>query len=78
MNHELKLDLKKPTTACRRTALRADYLERPAYQQNDYIARIERAKMQKTEERRLDEMLDELKTGGVYMKIKHVPSTKKP
>ncbi len=54
----------------------ADYKARPAYQQNDYIGWIERAKRQETKEKRLRQMIDELKTGGVYMKMKHSASMK--
>ena len=54
----------------------ADYEARPAYQQNDYIGWIERAKRQETKEKRLQQMIGELKTGGVYMKMKHPASTK--
>lgn len=53
------------------------YLERPAYQQNDYIGWINQAKRQETKEKRLSQMLDELRDGGVYMKMKHAASAKK-
>lgn len=53
-----------------------EYRNRPAYQQNDYIGWINRAKRRETKEKRLNQMLDELKTGGVYMKMAH-PSSKK-
>ncbi len=53
------------------------YKDRPAYQQNDYIGWIERAKRPETKEKRLRQMLDELETGGVYMKMKHPASAKK-
>ncbi len=46
------------------------YLARPPYQQNDYIGWITRAKLETTRQKRLKQMLDELKTGGVYMKMK--------
>lgn len=52
------------------------YKERPAYQQNDYIGWIIRAKQQKTKEKRLHQMLDELEAGGIYMKMKHRASAK--
>jgi uncharacterized protein YdeI (YjbR/CyaY-like superfamily) len=45
------------------------YRSRPAYQQNDYIGWIARAKQKGTQEKRLSQMLDELKLGGVYMKM---------
>jgi hypothetical protein len=53
-----------------------DYLQRPAYQRNDYIGWIERAKREETKKKRIVQMLDELNTGGVYMKMKHSPSIK--
>jgi|JFJP01.1.fsa_nt_gi uncharacterized protein len=46
------------------------YLARPPYQQNDYIGWITRAKLETTKQKRLSQMLDELKRGGVYMKMK--------
>ena len=45
------------------------YRARPPYQQNDYIGWITRAKKDETKERRLQQMLDELKRGDVYMKM---------
>lgn len=53
------------------------YKERPAYQQNDYLGWIERAKRSGTKEKRLRQMLDELEKGGVYMNMKHNPSREK-
>ena len=46
------------------------YEERPAYQRNDYLLWINTAKAQSTRQRRLNQMLDELESGGVYMKMK--------
>ena len=40
------------------------YRARPAYQQNDYIGWINRAK-------RPEQMLEELRIGGVYMGMEH-------
>ncbi len=54
----------------------SDYQARPAYQQNDYIGWIERAKRQETKDKRLKQMIDELRTGGIYMKMKHAGSNK--
>ncbi len=45
------------------------YESRPAYQQNDYLSWINRAKRTETKERRLHQMLDELERGDVYMKM---------
>ena len=52
------------------------YLNRPPYQQNDYIGWITRAKRSETALKRLNQMLDELKRGGVYMKMNHPASRK--
>jgi uncharacterized protein YdeI (YjbR/CyaY-like superfamily) len=46
------------------------YLARPPYQQNDYIGWVTRAKLELTKQKRLNQMLDELEHGGVYMKMK--------
>ncbi len=46
------------------------YLARPDYQRNDYIGWINRAKLESTKQKRLNQMLDELERGGVYMKMK--------
>jgi len=53
------------------------YRARPAYQQNDYIGWINRAKRQETKEKRLQQMLDELEVGGIYMKMEHPASAKR-
>jgi uncharacterized protein YdeI (YjbR/CyaY-like superfamily) len=45
------------------------YRERPPYQQNDYLGWINRAKRAGTQRRRLEQMLDELERGDVYMKM---------
>ncbi len=62
--------------ALEKNGLTEVYKNRPAYQQNDYIGWINRAKLQDTKEKRLRQMLDELETGGVYMKMEHPPSKK--
>jgi hypothetical protein len=46
------------------------YLTRPPYQRNDYIGWITRARLTATRQKRLKQMLDELKKGNVYMKMK--------
>lgn len=48
------------------------YQARPDYQQNDYIGtlRVTRAKRESTKEKRLAQMLDELKGGRLYMNMK--------
>ena len=45
------------------------YRDRPAYQQNDYVGWITRAKLPATRQKRIQQMLDELESGGVYMKM---------
>ena len=62
--------------ALKARGLMDDYRARPAYQQNDYLGWINRAKRQATKEKRLQQMLDELEQGGVYMKMDHPPSRK--
>lgn len=52
------------------------YTQRPAYQQNDYVGWIVRAKRIETRRRRLHQMLDELAAGDVYMKMSY--RTKRP
>jgi len=51
-----------------------EYYQRPAYQQNDYISWINKAKRLETKQKRLKQMLEELRKGGVYMKMDHPPS----
>lgn len=53
-----------------------DYMQRPFYQRNDYIGWIERAKREETKNKRIKQMLEELKIGGIYMKMNHPPSIK--
>lgn len=45
------------------------YEKRPDYQRNDYLGWIGRAKLPATRSRRLEQMLDELERGGVYMRM---------
>jgi uncharacterized protein YdeI (YjbR/CyaY-like superfamily) len=52
------------------------YNERPAYQRNDYLGWIGRAKKPETILKRLHQMLDELERGRVYMKMDHPASRK--
>ena len=46
------------------------YEARPPYQRNDYLGWIAQAKQAGTRRKRLDQMLDELEKGGVYMNMK--------
>jgi len=49
------------------------YRKRPAYQQNDYIGWIMRAKREPTQQQRILQMLDELEGGKLYMKMSWQP-----
>lgn len=53
------------------------YRTRPPYQRNDYLGWIIRAKLEATRQKRLNQMLDELEGGGVYMKMKWKPGLPK-
>lgn len=64
--------------ALKRRRLLVAYESRPAYQRNDYLCWIGAAKRCETREKRLAQMLEELETGGVYMKMEHPPSRKPP
>ena len=50
-----------------RRGLRAAYDQRPAYQRNDWLAWIARAKKADTRQRRIDSMLADLARGHGYM-----------
>ena len=45
------------------------YYSRPPYQQNDYIGWIGRAKLEETKQKRLNQMLEELEGGRLYMNM---------
>lgn len=70
-------DLKRPiqpmpddvAALLRERGLQAAYAKRPAYQRNDYLIWIARAKRAETRKKRIDQMLAELEAGGVYMKM---------
>lgn len=47
------------------------YRNRPAYQKNDYVGWITRARREETRRKRLAQMLDELKGGDRYMKMEY-------
>lgn len=63
-------------TAIDNAGVLQDFLARPPYQQNDYVGWIARAKRDETREKRLQQMIDELRQGGVYMNMDHPPSRK--
>jgi uncharacterized protein YdeI (YjbR/CyaY-like superfamily) len=50
------------------------YNERPRYQRNDYLGWIGRAVRPETRQKRINQMLDELDAGGIYMGMDHGPS----
>jgi uncharacterized protein YdeI (YjbR/CyaY-like superfamily) len=72
--HHMPDDVAK---ALRSGKVRGDYDARPHYQRNDYIGWINQAKSDATRRKRVDQMVSELKSGGVYMGMKHKPSTKR-
>ena len=55
--------------ALQKHSLMDAYLTRPSYQRNDYIGWITRARLTATRQKRLKQMLGELKKGDVYMKM---------
>lgn len=73
-----KKALKRETTPMPsyiRAALRAHglmeaYRARPPYQREGYVRWTKHAVREETREKRLAQMLDELKRGGVYMKMR--------
>jgi len=46
------------------------YNARPPYQRNDYLGWISGAKLETTREKRINQMLEELKEGDRYMKMR--------
>lgn len=50
-----------------------EYCSRPPYQKNDYIGWIMRAKREATRQKRLNQMLDELRDGDRYMNMEYTP-----
>ena len=72
---------RQPMPAFVRTALTQQgltefYKARPAYQRNDYLMWINKAKREDTRQKRLDQMLDELRHGGVYMRMRWAGTAK--
>jgi uncharacterized protein YdeI (YjbR/CyaY-like superfamily) len=78
MNAKRTRGLKRPTNpmpafvrqALTERELMAAYRARPAYQRNDYLGWIARAKREVTRRRRLEQMLEELEGGRRYMKMR--------
>lgn len=59
--------------ALKERKLTGQYEERPPYQRNDYIGWIGCAKRAETRSKRLNQMLDELAAGNVYMGMAYTP-----
>jgi uncharacterized protein YdhG (YjbR/CyaY superfamily) len=55
------------TEALYREGLMEKYEARPPYQKNDYIGWITRAKRPETRQKRMEQMLEELRSGDAYM-----------
>jgi uncharacterized protein YdhG (YjbR/CyaY superfamily) len=53
------------------SGLRERYRARPPYQRNDYIGWITRGKREETRRKRLNQMLDELRSGDAYMGMEY-------
>ena len=78
---ESKSTLKRPKNpmplfvrdALNKRGLMDVYLARPAYQQNDYLGWIAHAKLEATKTKRLNQMLDELEGGRLYMNMTWKP-----
>ena len=62
-------------TALETRGLKDRYDQLPWYQRNDYLGWICRAKRKETKFKRLNQMLDELRAGNVYMKMKWHPKS---
>lgn len=60
-------------SALSRRGLVTAYRARPAYQQNDYLGWIARAKLESTRAKRLAQMLGELERGDRYMGMVYRP-----
>ena len=56
-------------TALSKRDLLTHYRARPDYQRNDYLRWIAQAKREATQHKRLEQMLDELDRGDVYMNM---------
>ncbi len=55
-----------------------EYNSRPPYQQNDYVGWISGAKREETQQKRLKQMLDELRLGDRYMNMPYKTKAKSP
>ena len=71
--HSMPADVK---SALSKGGVTKDYASRPHYQRNDYVGWIARSELPATRVKRIRQMVAELKKGGVYMGMKHAPSSK--
>ena len=55
--------------ALEKRGLMEAYQARPPYQRNDYLGWIAGSKLEETRAKRLQQMLDELEAGDVYMNM---------
>ena len=58
-------------TALDESGLWERYRARPPYQRNDYIGWITRGKREGTRQKRLKQMIDELRSGDAYMGMEY-------
>lgn len=58
------------------TGLMNAYKSRPPYQRNDYLGWIDLAVRAETKQKRLEQMIAELRLGNVYMNMKWAPLKK--
>lgn len=72
--YEMPVDVRQ---ALEENGLMAVYEQRPPYQRNDYLGWILRAKRSETATKRIQQMLNELSVGGVYMGMAH-PTSAQP
>jgi hypothetical protein len=80
--HTLKRPKHPMPAAVRRALVERGLLEayaaRPAYQRNDWLGWISRAKRAETGQRRLESMLEELASGRGYMGMRWEPAVARP
>ena len=63
-------------SAMESAGLRERYEQRPWYQRNDYLSWICSAKLEQTKLKQLNQMLDELEAGDVYIKMDWRPRSR--
>jgi hypothetical protein len=63
--------------ALKKRGLLETYKKRPAYQQDQYLGWIDEAKIQDLKLKRLNQMLDELEKGGIFMEKEYLTTEKK-